>query len=347
MADRSWTFAQLHGDYKILNLSGWSAPFGRPRQGAVTRSPISVRHKSTRYPGTNAPPTRHLFGVNYPDWELHGRFRDRELGKGGALQKMEYVKNFVKDQQICDITWGNIIHVTGIITEFDPGIESESEIEWKMKIAIDQDNTQVQTDNDNIAKLSPTGTIELILNAVTPITKITTTPDVAGILTNLLDSVDDYVSAVTGTIGQLNDIAALIGDVQSGLSNEAKRLVAGIHQAKTAILSLIHVAEAINDDKNFIRNSAEDVLRFKAYSTDAILKATYSLALLSDLENQAVAAERGQASVNVRVKQGDTWESISTRVLGGPSEADAIRKANGAKFGSKPIPGTLVQIPTI
>lgn len=345
--DRSWNFVQLGGSKKTLTLSDWSAPFGRHRQKSVTRKGIQVRHKSTRYPGTNLPPTRHIFGINYMDHELNGRFRDRVLGNGGALAMMEKVSDFVKDGQICDISWGSFMHVTGLISEFDPGIESEHEVEWKMKILIDQDNTQIKQVSPTV-KLDPSETVQRALTAVDPITKITKPGGISiSINTDIVDNLDSFVSVVTGAFGQLSDIASQISDLESGLASEAKRLIAGVRQAKTALLTLIDALESAQNDSFFIRDSAADTLNYNKTARAAITEANIALALLSDLENQAVSQERGNAVISVRAQQGDTWESISTRVYGSSSEANAIRQANNVRYGSKPKVGSLIVIPLV
>lgn len=340
MAD--WTFRQLSGQKKILTLSGWSAPFGRPRKGAVVRDGVQVRVKSTRYPGNNGPPTRHIFGINYQDIELNGRFRDRELGKGNAKLKTEDVKSFVKDTQICDISWGDIIHISGLISEFDPGRESEGEIEWKMKILVDQDNMELRQINPTVPK-TPNQLAQLVSSGLLEIQALPTT--LPGIKLNVLDFIDDIVSEVTGAIGQLNNIANSISNFEDGLAKEAKRLIAGIHQVKTAILTLMTTIESTQQDSFHIRDSASDAIGANEFIKSAITKATSSLSTLSDLENQCLVALQGDSRTTIRAQQGDTWESISSRVYGGPFEADKIRQANGVRYGRKPEPGAIIVIP--
>jgi hypothetical protein len=65
MTTGAWRFEQLAGDKKTLILAGYSAPFGRPRQKAVVRDKVQIREKTTRYPGSSGPPTRHIFGDDY------------------------------------------------------------------------------------------------------------------------------------------------------------------------------------------------------------------------------------------------------------------------------------------
>ena len=55
----------------------------------------------------------------------------------------------------------------------------------------------------------------------------------------------------------------------------------------------------------------------------------------------AELAQESEASKFVLAREGDTWESISTRASGGPDKAGAIRTLNGARYGEKPRPGEL------
>lgn len=341
----NWVFRQLGRDKKILTLEGWSAPFGRPRKGAIVRDGLSLRHRSTRYPGNdNSPPTRHIFGITYHDFDLNGRFRDRAIGKGQAKLKVEEVKSFMKDAQTCDISWGDTIHVTGIIAEFDPGRESEGEIEWKMKILIDNDNMELRQVNF-FTTPNPNFLAGLIQEKLKPMIGITK-PSI-GIQVNVLDAIDDLVSVVTGSVGQLVNIVNSLDNFEQGLASEGKRLIAGIHQAKTALLKAMTLIESSQQDTFFIRDSAKDTIIAKDIIADATTQSNVALSLMSDLENQCISALQGDAKQTVRVQQGDTFESISNKVFGGPQEADNIRKANGVKYGAKPVVGSILIIPRL
>lgn len=343
----TWKLQQLGGDRKLLSLNDWSAPYGRPYQKAVVRDGITLRHKSVRYPGTNIPPTRHLFGINYSDIELNGRFRDRVLGKGGAQQQVEFVKSFLKDQQQLDISWGSAIHLTGIMSEFDPGRESPGEIEWKMKILVDQDNIALTQVAPNTIK-TPSALVDSISQKLQPMIALPSRPESEnGLQGNILDVLDDLVRGVTGALGTLTRIANAIDNFESSLANEAKTLIAGIHSVKTAVLRTIDTLTNTVNDVYLIRDSAADDVNFQQSMNDVVTQAYISLALLSDLETQAQASERGNATISVRANQGDTWESLSNRIFGGPQEADNLRKANGAKYGSKPRAGALIIVPTL
>ncbi len=350
MAELVWTFRQITGNHKkeVLTLAGGFAPHGRPRQRAVVRDGLTIRQRTTRYPGNSGPPTRHVMGITHSDFDLNGRFRDRDLGPGGALRKKDEVTFFVADQELCDISWGDLIHVTGMITEFDPGIEGPGEIEWKMKILVDQDNRHLAPPGNltTIHRSIPDFGAKLASTAELLSTGLTS-PDAVGFQSNLFDYIDDYVSVVTGTVGQLVQYSALIGDLEQGFSDEANRLIAGCHQAKSAILNLTNALTSLDQEALFVRDSAEDEIRFKAMACNFYTNADISLALLSDIENTATASVKSNKTLTYKVSDGDTFESISTNIYGGPGNANDIRRANKIKFGTKPKAGQTLIIPTI
>jgi nucleoid-associated protein YgaU len=68
-------------------------------------------------------------------------------------------------------------------------------------------------------------------------------------------------------------------------------------------------------------------------------------ALLADIDRDVEIIQQGRQNTTCIATSGDTWESLSTRYYGGPSKADALRKANGAQYGAQPSPGRRLQIP--
>lgn len=343
----TWVFQQLGGDKNKLELAGWSAPHGRPYHSAVARDGINVRHKSTRYPGSSDPPTRHILGINYQDITLRGRFRDRELGEGGAQNKVYAVKSFIKDLQPCDISWGDILHVTGFIEQFDPGRESAGEVEWTMKILVDKDNIS-EINQINRFKWPNIAEMAAALDAFTFLSgQVLKTPGFSGIRVNILDALDDLISSVTGAFGQLVNISNQIGNFESGLANEAKHLIAGVHQARTALLHLMDTVSSTKQDELFIRDSAKDTVNFNNTVHAMYTEADIAFAILSDIENQSLIRSSGEAKKTVRAHDGDTWESISIKNYGSSSEANRIRQANNVRYGRKPKPGELVTIPKL
>jgi hypothetical protein len=85
---RPWAFRQLAGAKKMLRLEGAAAPHGSVRREPIVRTGKTVRAERTRYPATPIP-VRHVFSTAHPDWELQGRWRDRDLGRQGAARRKQ------------------------------------------------------------------------------------------------------------------------------------------------------------------------------------------------------------------------------------------------------------------
>lgn len=347
MADgQPWTLKQTGGDQKTLTLSGWSAPFGRPRQKAVVRNGVKVRQKTKRYPG-NDQPTRHIFGTEEMPFELSGRFRGRELGgPNGVRAKVQEVKDFVRDCQSVQIIWPDYINVQGFIEEFDSGIESQAEVEWTMRILIDADNFRASsTSSVPSRQTNTTADAEQILQLSTSLTTLPDTPEADAINPDFFDSLDDAISSITGAVGQLVDIANQIQDIESATAAQLRRLEAGIGQAQTAMLTMLQTMQNAQQDSIYLANDGTASLAWVAISTAAQLDAYIALDLLASMSNQAQQADTGSTNTTAQVQDGDTWEKIALRVYGGIDGADLLKRANGVKGGTKPKPGQVLHVP--
>jgi len=131
MAASPWTFTQLGGAQKTLTLEGWSAPFGRPRKGAVVAEEVSWRASETYYQGS-VTPTRHDFGDRLEPWTLKGRWMDQVLGPGGANARALDWKLFHADHQRIAIRWGEIVAYKGVLSKLKLERESSAHIAWSM-----------------------------------------------------------------------------------------------------------------------------------------------------------------------------------------------------------------------
>jgi len=96
MATENWILTPIRGDSATVVLSGYSAPFGRPRQKAVVKEIIKSRVQTTNYPGRLLP-TRHSFGIMYEPIELTGRWMTKMLpDQQTAAEVADSVRNFVR-----------------------------------------------------------------------------------------------------------------------------------------------------------------------------------------------------------------------------------------------------------
>jgi hypothetical protein len=332
----AWVFLQLGGEQKSLHLSGWAAPFGRPRHGVVVADGIEVRHATTRYPG-NPVPTRHLFGTKLDDFELSGRFMDSAGGKGFAQAKAEEVKQFVADQQEVLIRWSDIIQVTGFIEKFSPKREGPGDVAWSMTILIDQDE---KADRGAFSPLqqNPSYSIQRIAPLVGPIsTEISERNRLRGDIADLFDTL---VSNVTTAFSYLADVSEQIDTLVKAPLGTINRFRAAVRQFKTVALQMRATMERmLPEDALSTRRATEEQVWA---DTRARFSANLALILaeLADIDRQSRLAQQGRIRAIITAKQGDTWESLAQRVYGSADRAGDLRDANGAAPGEHPEQGT-------
>lgn len=337
-----WTFEQLGGPRKKLTLSGWSAPFGRPREEAVVRTPIKVRAERTRYPGGTSV-TRHVFGHAYEDWELHGRFRDRAIGqgRGGAQAKCEEVKAFVLDQQPVSIAWGDVLLFHGFLIELDPGYEGPGEIEWKLKIEIDED---AAGDAAVPARPSPSprdfgpsllAALEDIDGAVLA---VSLPGSIGDVVSNLLGVFDNAVAAVLAPIEDLKSFKdATFADIN--------RTIAAVRSVRRAGVELREVFVAVPTDAGYLARGSSGTLAMLRAQAEVEDRMRAALADGARVERAATLALFGRIKGTVVAGDGDSWESLSMRAYGQADRGTDLRDANGVGAGGVPIPGREYLVP--
>jgi len=140
-----WVFAQTGvPNPKTLRLNAYAAPFGRARQKPVVTEKLVVQVQKTKYPATNENRTYHVFGYEYEDIELTGRWMTRHLdGEETADSLAAKWIEFVKDEAVLLVTWGKFASYKGIITELTLARESEHELAWTIKMIVDsKDDTR-------------------------------------------------------------------------------------------------------------------------------------------------------------------------------------------------------------
>lgn len=341
---KPWRFRQLGGPKKTLELRGWAAPFGRPRQKAVARKPQSVRQERVYYLG-NPRPTRHLFGMKYDDMVLNGRWMDLDLGVNGAKAKVREIEEFIADQQPIVIEWGDMVGAVGLMQEFDPGFESEDQVEWKLTFGIDVNNLSVRRPPTVTPNATARALFIKIPNDALPLLTAPSFLDtLEGLSEELLDSIDDQLSLFTGAMGQFARAAADISSLEAASEAQLKRLVYGIGQAATAAQTLLDLYDSIDkEDVSSLTSTRETTtLDFARWRVEQDLAFNALLAQLAELDAQAELAARGAAQGTYDVQAGDTWESIALKLYGDVNQAGTLRAANGAQYGSQPAPGPII-----
>ncbi len=338
---KTWVFEQVGGEGRYLFLSGWAAPFGRPRQGAVVKPVLRARTERTYYPGSNTP-TRHVFGVKYDDWELKGRFRDRDLGKGGAKIKTEEAKAFVRDLLPVRISWGDVLVFSGFLDELEIGYESEAEIEWTLKVSIDNDE-MAATPGANLSDIpSPSDLstdLGAALDAITAVVALTALP---GSIGDLVDSAVDSFRSVTGTVRGIVDQITTFKDATFAQINRA---VAGVNQLREAGVELRETLLSIPSEQRGVGQRATDIVQLQVSQATVEDQIRDSLATGAEIERGTVFARIGRIKATFVAAEGDTWEAVSSRVYGSPDRASDLREANGAPAGQNPVPGAMYLIP--
>lgn len=338
-----WVFEQIGGLRKKLTLAGYDAPFGRPRQKAVARDKIALRHAEVYYPG-NPIPTRHVFGTKLEPWDLNGRFSDRYGGVNYASDKVEFIKAFVADAQEVRIRWGTVLAVRGLIESFDPGRESTSEVEWKMIVLMNEDELQprvnlfrdaTETPSDLASRIESLMRGSLDAARKTPVT----------LRGDIFDVIDSLVSAVNSATASLLAIADQVDSFEKASIGEVRRFRAGLAQARTAIIRLRVGYDNLQSGLAIQSDRAEDDIRFWSTQSGTSQSTLQALLALDDADRAAAIAERGKIRALYTGKTGDTWEGISIRVYGKADRAGDLRAANGIPSGAAPQTCTVYQVP--
>jgi len=351
---KEWRFEQLAGaDRKIYTLRGYSAPHGRPRRGAVVTDELTVRQQESHY-GGKGPPSRLVFGTKQEPWRLRGRFMDRELGRGGAAIEARNWKAFVNDTRPVAVMWGDLLAFRGLITKIILGYESDAEITWELHVAIDQDQwlpkqaarQRRQTPRQMVDDLE-----EFLQSWLIDLPTAPKGPNLFGQLAafkeDLLDSLDNIVSAVNTPVAALSKAVEEVDAFSSASASSLGRLRAGANQATTAVLELDEMLGGTDPSAVLFMRTADTDIAWQSYKSEADVTATDILALLADFDRQAEIAQRGSAANSITALADDTWEAIATRAGGGPEDGDRIRDANGVRFGERPVSGRTYVIPSL
>jgi hypothetical protein len=341
---KTWTFRQLGGDRKELTLAGAAAPHGRPRQKPVVSDGIKVRQSKTMYPGSSIP-TRHIFGTECEDLELAGRWRDQDLGPGGAATYVSLMKDFVAAQQPISVSWGDAVIIRGLAVNFVPSRESEAEIPWTLKIEVDSDDSRAAIVR-SAPPVDPQGYADKVAQMLTPYVNFANPTKDIEISPSFLDTLDDVVSSLNGASASFLKAAFAIDNFEQATADSLKRLVAGAGQLKTALLTFQQTMDTTRTDAALLRDASKSNILWFEQVASAQVNTFAASALLTELGVRAETAQTGSIGTTYTAQYGDTWESLATRFLGGPSAAERLRVANGAKFGQQPTPGALLRIPT-
>jgi nucleoid-associated protein YgaU len=348
LAAQLWVFKQLYGGKKTITLGGYAAPFGRPRQQPVLKEKYVARINTVRYPGAREEPTRHIMGSHWEDFELSGRWMDKVLGAPGRANDLadEFIR-FIRDSEVCDISWGNIVSYVGFIESIELSRESPNEIAWKINVLVDERplsgkrNQNAADKFDNKTKELAKAVGQTFLSFAKPQNeKIAKDwqPD-------LFDQIDGLIGTVANYTSTFTNLANQIDNLKKATFSELRRLRGALHNIRTAQLQLQATLESIPSEQLVFTQESYFMIQSQAYRMNARVAIDNSLAILADLERIIDIEERGLVANSYTAKDGDTWESIAVAVYGDPTKFDKLRRANNIKYGEQPVPGKTYQVP--
>lgn len=352
-AAKAWKFAQLGGDRTVLYLQGWSAPFGRPRQGEIVDAGVQIAKQLTKYAGNGVPPTLHSFGDSPKPWKLHGRWMDAAFGAaGGARAIAETWKTFVRAQQIVRANWGDILSYQIFIHDLSIGMESDTTIAWAMEadVLVDEQQPVPITDTPVKQPLDIAAAMQADLVTVQAFPKDFQLSSLLGILPEISDAIDGLISTINTPFALVYDVCASLSDFETALSSDLVKIGSGLQEVKTGLLGMrdatdLLVASAAEDNATQGLFSGPDQVALMRDKAAADAATSNLLLLIADMQVQIDAATRGTAGQAHLAQDGDSFESIALAKLGSASGARAIRAMNGVRFGKKPLPGQKYSVP--
>jgi hypothetical protein len=342
----AWKFKQLSGPRKELELTGYNAPFGRPRQKAIYDETIKVRIQTTNYAASKGVPTRHVFGSHWEPMELTGRWMTKAMNglEGGAPFLARDWIEFVRDERQIQMSWGNVASYTGFIEELSIRRESEHEIAWRMKIAVDKnDDIGMRVTNP-----TPTKVVELMADVQLFLKKSKKqlddiSPDMSIDLMESLQNLAALANAPSAAFAQIADQIdsfekATFTTIQK-FRNATTGLITSITTMREVVLS------TLIDSAVVVRRTEADLKWFRfqlQYDTESM----EILSMLREADRLAEVKARSDGSKLVLAKEGDTWESLVLRAGLPLDKANSMRGANGIRFGEKPVPGETYLVPS-
>lgn len=355
-----WKFTQLGGARNSLQLTGWSAPFGRARKSAIFNGGVHVGTQTTTFAdGTR---TVHTFGVEGKPFEIKGRWMDAAMGiQGGAQKAAQDWKTFVSQRQEVRVAWGDIISYRMLIEDLDLDFESETHVAWTMKAIVLSDDSStvpvqplpVRSPSANVAAL------EIFMLDTREPFRVATSTSLSGILNEVSDAIDSLVTSMNAPFAAIANTAAALTSFESALSADLQKMGGGLQSLRTSVLEMRDLNEllvsrtvlqsgelglAVADVQGGLF-SGPDVLALSAAKASADVSTSNMLALIAQMQNDIDRRLRGTASTAHAAQDGDTWEKIGLRALGSAEAGRAVRAMNGIRSGSRPKPGRKYTVP--
>jgi hypothetical protein len=335
---RVWSFTPLGGSATAdpLTLSGWQAPFGRARSGALFNAGLSVRHVTTYYPGAHAQPTVHTFGAVLKPFEIHGRWMDQAIGTlGGALALMKQFQDLIALQQIVRAAWGELLSYKIFLHDFDAHLEDEQTVVWELKADTLQDESKPTIVRDTPAQnpSDMSAEIQSLTDRLTLLVSATNQP--AADIVGICDAISDFETAVSSDLGKLASSAQLLRTCALNIRDTNEFVAAQAMQDELEV-------EAQFGPGLF---SGPDWTRISADNLDADAADISLQALLAEVQSQIDRVQLGQPDTSVVAQAGDTFEGLAQAQYGSAGGARAIQGSNAVRYGERPIAGRSYKLP--
>lgn len=368
----AWTFAQQGSATvglapKTLRLTGWSQPFGRPRQGPIVDAGIEIRRQITYFPGRGVEPLINAMGQSYPPWDLHGRWMDQAMGAQGLAQTTALAwKDFVADSQIVLASWNNIIAYRIFIRKLTLEVESPAEIVWKIHADVLSDLSQAPP-----VTISPVRTPLDLSSQMGPLINQASMQDPLGNILNAVNTAlallpaasDAFLLATSALLTPFLVVEAItqsVSDFASATSTDLQRMAGSLSAMQTAVQNVRSVNDSIVGGAVALQAqyststllggqpifSSPDVISLQSAKIQADIATTTLLALIADMNLLIQSFTRGDVTSIYTAGQSDTWESIALVQLGSVDGAQAIKSLNGIQYGAQPVAGRRYQMPT-
>ena len=364
-----WTFTRLNPVQTdtapvTLTLGGWSAPFGRPRNGHILNAGIEQRYQRTDYPGRNLNPTIHNFGSKLKPVEMHGRWMDKTIPQQfGAQQYVANWKAFVSAGSIVRMSWGNVLSYQVFLHDIDLEYESQAEVAWKLKAEVLVDEQQAIS-----TIVTPTSTPFDIANQMNQLMTnlgggLSGAFHSFGTLLGMLNGIQDQLTILKGQIdapfAAIYNTCSALTSFESAVSSDLTGLLSGVTAMQTGILNLRQETDFLLSSSVLLNSPTEVALNgvsggiltgadvaelvIQKQQNDAAM--ANMLALLGVMQAQIDMQRRGTPTTAYIAQTGDTWESIGERIMGSADLGRSIRSMNGIRYGVMPQAGASYSIP--
>lgn len=334
-----WTFLQIEGpedDRKKIVLSGWDAPFGRERKDPILKEVIKSRVQTTRYPGGTGQ-TRHAFGTNYESMELKGRWMSRH-SETSANDMVDAWTAFVRDEKTIRVSWGNIISWQGFIEEIEFGRESKDAVSWRMRILIDDRDDQKKTKAPPKMGSSLPNLDKFIQNWVRK-GKLLLEPTLPDISPGFLESLDNLAAEINKPAAIMNKLANDVSNIEAKTYSTLQHFRGAVSQMRTAVNTIRETVLTTTVDAAMLVRTAESDLAWATYVSNLDFETYLVMERLAVMDRELEIAQKIDVARFITARDGESWESLSTRATGSPTKASDIRNLNGVRYGERPVAG--------